>query len=253
MLKAVILTLNEERHIQECIESLRWCDSIVVFDSFSQDATIALAQKAQVEVLQHPFENYAQQRNAALDMVDADWIFFVDADERATPELGKEIQETLAQQKIPVGWWVPRHNYIMGHRMRGTGWWPDHQLRLLRRGYVHYERAVHEVAVLNGEQGYLNEAMAHYNYDTLKHFINKQRRYLNYDVNVLVQENIQPKFYTPYTQGLRHFWWRFVTLNGWQDGVYGILLSTLMAYYEMLKYQRVRKAQKTKSGADEIQ
>lgn len=241
MLKAVILTLNEAQHIAACIESVRWADGVVVFDSFSADATVALAQEAGAEVLQHPFENYAQQRNAALDAVAADWVFFVDADERATPELAQEIRQVTATED-KVGWWVPRHNYIFGHRMRGTGWWPDHQLRLLRRERARYERAVHEVAVLDGAEGYLQAPLIHYNYDTLRHFLEKQRRYIDYDVNVLVAKRENARFYTPYRQAILHFWWRFVTLNGWRDGVYGVLLSGLMAYYEMVKYRRVRRA-----------
>ena len=87
MLKAVILTLNEERHIAACIESVRWTDGVVVVDSFSTDATVTLAEQAGAEIMQHRFENYSQQRNAALDAVDTEWVFFLDADERATPEL----------------------------------------------------------------------------------------------------------------------------------------------------------------------
>jgi (heptosyl)LPS beta-1,4-glucosyltransferase len=244
-LKAVILTLNEERHIAACIDSLRWTDGITVVDSFSSDKTVGLAQQAGADIVQHRFENYSQQRNVALENVEAEWIFFVDADERATPALGAEIRDVIMQQD-KVGWWVPRHNYIFGHRMRGTGWWPDHQLRLLRRDSARYDpnRAVHEEAILDGEAGYLTQILIHYNYETLQQFIAKQRKYTNFDAGILLQKGVQPKFYTPYTQIPRHFWWRFITLNGWRDGFHGILLSGLMSYYEMRKYQRVRKAQR---------
>ena len=80
-LTAVILTLNEAEHIQECIESLRWADRILVFDSFSQDDTVALVEAAGAEIGQCKFENYAQQRNAVLNSLSTDWVFFVDADE----------------------------------------------------------------------------------------------------------------------------------------------------------------------------
>jgi hypothetical protein len=244
MLKAVILTLNEERHIAACIDSLRWTDGIVVLDSFSSDKTAELAQKAGAEIIQHRFENYSQQRNVALENVDSEWIFFLDADERATPALGDEIRHVIAHQD-KAGWWVPRHNYIFGHRMRGAGWWPDHQLRLLHRDRAHYDpnRAVHEEAILDGEAGYLTQPFIHYNYETLQQFIAKQRKYTDFDAAILLQKGVRPKFYTPYTQIPRHFWWRFVTLGGWRDGLHGILLSGLMSYYEMRKYQRVRKIQ----------
>ena len=244
MLKTVILTLNEARHIVPCIKSVCWTDGVVVFDSYSTDDTVSLARQAGAEVLQHPFENYSQQRNTALAAVDAEWVFFLDADERATPELGAEIRDVIANRD-EAGWWIPRHNYIFGHRMRGTGWWPDSQLRLLRRARARYDphRAVHEEAIIDGAVGTLKHPLIHYNYTTLRQFIAKQRKYIAFDVDILLRQDVRPKFYTPYTQALRHFWWRFVTLYGWRDGFHGVLLSALMSYYELHKYRQVRRAQ----------
>ncbi|HPD40981.1 MAG TPA: glycosyltransferase family 2 protein [Anaerolineae bacterium] len=246
-LLAAILTRNEERNIRACIESVAWTDAVLVVDCFSADATIALAQAAGARVIQHPWENYSAQRNVALAEARsagyaAKWVLFIDADERATPELGAEIRQVIAAG-TEVGWWIPRHNYIFGHLMRGTGWWPDYQLRLLRPDHATYDpqRAVHEEALLDGEAGRLQQPLIHYNYDTLEQFHAKQRRYTAYDVEILRQKGVRPHAYTPYTQVIRHFWWRFVTLQGWRDGLYGVRLSALMAYYEMLKYRQLRK------------
>ena len=90
-LAAIVLTKNEEQHIGACLDSLAWADRRVVFDSFSTDRTCEIAREHGAEVMQHPFSDYASQRNAALQAVEAEWIFFVDADERATPELAEEI------------------------------------------------------------------------------------------------------------------------------------------------------------------
>ena len=118
-LTAVILTLNEANHIQACIHSLSWADRVLVFDSHSQDDTAVLAQAAGAELIQSKFENYAQQRNAALDSLQTDWVFFVDADERGTPELGAEIRQMMAE-RLERGWYVPRHNYIFGKLTEGA-------------------------------------------------------------------------------------------------------------------------------------
>ncbi len=246
-LTAVILTLNEARHIVACIESLRWADEIVVFDSFSQDETVALAEAAGARVLQNRFENYAQQRNAALAALIAEWIFFVDADERATPALAEEISRVVAEEPHS-GWWVPRHNYLLGHRMRGAGWWPDYQLRLLQRARARYDphRAVHEVVVLEGSEGHLQNPLIHYNYETLAQFHAKQRRYNDYDIHILEEKGVAPHGYTPYTQAVRHFWWRFVTLHGWKDHLYGALFSGLLAYYEFRKYRELWQRQRAR-------
>src|SRR5512137_2942993 len=122
-LAAIVLTKNEERHIGDCLDSLAWAERRVVFDSFSTDRTCEIARAHGAEVIQHPFSDYAAQRNAAMQSVEADWIFFVDADERATPELAQEIMQFVAGT-LPlsqtegtgrgadiVGWHVPRHNY----------------------------------------------------------------------------------------------------------------------------------------------
>lgn len=244
-LAAVVLTYNEEANIVACLESLAWADRRVVFDSFSTDRTVELARALGAEVLQHPFENYAQQRNAALERIVADWIFFVDADERVTPELAAEIRAVLAGERPEVGWWVPRHNYIFGRLTRGAGWYPDYQFRLFRRGFARWERAVHEIAVVDGPTGYLKNPLIHYNYDDLADFVARQERYTDYDARVLFQEGVRPRFYTPYTQALRHFWWRFITLRGIRDGWHGLRLSALMAYYEMVKYRKLARLWKT--------
>lgn len=245
-LKAVILTLNEAQHIAACVESVAWTDGIIVLDSFSSDATCELARAAGADVLQHTFENYAQQRNVALQEVDADWILFVDADERATPELAAEAR-VVTTERSERGWWIPRHNIIMGHRMRATGWYPDYQMRLLCRDAVHYDpqRAVHELVILDGDEGYLTSHLIHYNYTTLRQFWAKQRRYLTYDIGVLAAAGTPTRLYTPYSQALRHFWWRFVTLQGWRDTFWGAALSILMATYEFMKYHKLRQRQRS--------
>jgi len=239
-LVAIVLTLDEEQHIEACIASLRWADRILIFDAYSQDDTVALAQAAGAAVCQSPFENYAQQRNAALAAVeDADWVFFVDADERGTQELGEEVRSVMAGQK--AGWYIPRHNYIFGRLTKGAGWYPDYQLRLFRYGCVHYERPVHEVAIVDGDVGYLQNPLLHYNYRDVAHFHAKQRRYSDYDAGILRERGVQPKVYTPFAQPLRHFWWRFVTLKGYREGLHGLRLSLYMAYYEYVKYRKLAR------------
>jgi glycosyltransferase involved in cell wall biosynthesis len=237
-LTAVILTLNEAEHIPACIESLHWADRVVVFDSFSQDETAALAQTAGAEVLQSKFENYAQQRNAALDAIQTDWVFFVDADERGTDELGQEIRHVMAECP-EMGWYVPRHNYIFGKLTLGAGWYPDYQLRLFKHGKVCYERPVHELAVVDGEIGYLQNVLIHYNYRDVAHFQQKQRAYSTYDAKILKEQGVHPRPHNFVLQPLRQFYWRYVTLDGYKDGLHGLRLSLYMTYYEWVKYRKL--------------
>ncbi len=241
-LTAIILTLNEAAHVADCVASLSCCDRVVVFDAYSQDETVALAREAGAEVYQSPFSNYAQQRNAALETVGGGWVFFVDADERATPELCREVREVIATRD-EAGWYVPRLNYIFGRLTRGAGWYPDYQLRLFRHGAVRYERPVHEIALVEGEVGYLQKPLLHHNYRNPAQFHHKQRRYTQYDASMLREKGVRPRFYTPWSQAVRHFWWRFVTLKGYRDHLHGLRLSLYMAYYEWLKYRQLAALQ----------
>jgi (heptosyl)LPS beta-1,4-glucosyltransferase len=233
---AVILTLNEQRHILDCVASVRWADRIVVVDTFSQDDTVTLARQAGAEVIERSFENYAQIRNLALAEIDAPWIFFVDADERATPELGAEIHQVI-RERPEDGWWVPRHNYIFGKLTLGAGWYPDYQMRLLRRGKAIYRRPVHEIVELAGVEGFLRNPLQHLNYESVAQFHEKQRRYAQFDAGILYQQKVRPRFYTPVTQSVRQFIWRFWSLHGHRDGLHGLRLCLLMARYEFTKYR----------------
>lgn len=240
-LAVVVLTKNEEHNISDCLQSVSWADKLYVLDSGSTDRTVALARQAGADVQVHPFVNYAHQRDTALQMFAAEWIFFVDADERGTPELGAEIRHVI-QEQTAVGWWVPRRNHIWGRWIRHAGWYPDYQLRLLKRGFARYNpaREVHEIVQLDGPEGHLEHPLTHYNYATVGQFLRRQDFYATYEASVLVRQGIHPRPHSLILQPLREFWRRYITLEGYKDGGHGLLLSVLMAYYTGVAYHRAR-------------
>jgi hypothetical protein len=248
-LAAVILTKNEERHIAACVESVAWADQVVVFDSYSDDRTVDIARQVGATVIQHPFHDYGQQRNAALKAVEAEWILFVDADERVTSELAVEIRQVIARDDVD-GWWIPRHNYIFGAIVTHAGWYPDYQMRLLRRAKARYDpsREVHELVMLDGQEGHLENVLIHYNYNTLRHFIVKQEKYTDYDARILFDEGVRPKLHNYFLQPLRQFRWRYLELAGYRAGWRGLLLSLLMAYYNLSMYLRLRELWREAEG-----
>jgi len=231
-LAAVVLTKNVAKHIGPCLDTLSFADAVLVSDSFSDDGTVERARAGGAYVVQRPFDNFAGQRNAALETVNAEWVFFVDADERITPELAIEVRQVVCE-RAEVGWWVPRHNYIAGQRVRYGGFYPDYQLRLLRRERARYDpaRPVHEVVLLDGPEGKLQNVMIHYNYDSWAQFRAKQLRYARYEADILRKRGVKPwphKFIRPL---LREFWRRYVTLRGYKDGWLGLKLALLLGYY----------------------
>lgn len=242
---AIILTKNEEHNVVDCVQSLLWADQIVVFDSYSQDRTVDLAVSAGAAVIQHPFQDFAQQRNAALDAVEGDWAFFVDADERATPEVAQEVRQVTQQDEIN-GWWIPRHNYVFGRLTKGAGYYPDYQMRLLRAGFGRYERPASEIVVLEGAEAFLTHPLIHYNYDSVAQFHAKQSARETFEATTLFRQGVRVRPRTLILQPVRHFWWRYVTLRGYRDGWHGLRLCALLAYYfGWRNYVRLLEMQRT--------
>jgi (heptosyl)LPS beta-1,4-glucosyltransferase len=258
-LAAIVLTKNEEHHIGACLDSLAWADRRVVFDSFSTDRTCDIAREHGADVIEHRFVDYAAQRNAALEAVDADWVFFVDADERSTPELAEEIKAVVAGSLSlsktgeglgigVTGWQAPRLNYLFGKLTQGAGYWPDYQMRLLKRGCARYTRPASEIVELAGQSGCLKNPLIHYNYASIAQFHFKQQARIEFEARNLVKQGAKLKFYTPVYMTVKHFWWRFGTLKGYRDGAHGLRLSLLLAYYFGYRYYR-RAAEIAKFGA----
>jgi hypothetical protein len=242
---AAILTKNEARHIAACIKSVQWADMVIVEDSFSDDGTVEIAKQSGAKVFQSRFVNFAVARNTALRNAKAlggDWIFFVDADERVTPELAEEIKHVVREDAAP-GWWAPRYNIMWGHTMQGGGWYPDCQLRLMKISAAYYdpEREVHEIVVLDGPADYLKEHLIHYNYDSPAHFKAKQNRYIDFEAKILKDKGIKAKPWTYLTMPLREFRRRYIQLGGYKDGWVGLQLCSLMSWYMFATYWRLRK------------
>lgn len=232
-ISVAVLARDNEQQIGDCLRSVSWADErIVILDTRSRDRTAEIATELGARVVSHPFENFAAQREFGLALASHPWLFYIDSDERATPALGDEIHRVI-QGGTQVGWWVPRRNVIWGREIRHGGWYPDYQLRLLKLGFAHYDpaRPVHEIVTLDGPAGYLQESLWHYNYQGLEDFVSKQRQYVAYEADILFRQRTKPKPWTYLSQPLREFWRRYIALRGYRDGVYGLALCLLVAYY----------------------
>ncbi|HEX5505648.1 MAG TPA: glycosyltransferase [Thermomicrobiales bacterium] len=245
-LTAIVLTKDEERDLPDCLASLAGLvERLVVLDSGSADRTVAIARQHTPHVHTRPFDGYAGQRTAALALAAHAWVLFLDADERLTPAGREEIRRVLADADragAPAGYWLPRHNFFFGRRVRGGGWWPDEQLRLFRRDRARYDpaREVHEVVLLDGPAGHLREPLVHRNYDTWREFREKQRAYARRHARDLAARGVRARPWTYGTMPLREFRRRYATLGAWRDGRFGLALSTALAYYELRAYLELR-------------
>jgi glycosyltransferase involved in cell wall biosynthesis len=244
-LSVVILAINEAGHLAACIESAAALlappdgELVVLLDARATTAVEAVARRATERVYRSEFINFSAQRNRGLALAQGAWVLFLDPDERVTPALAREIPATLAAPGDCAGYWVARRTFMFGHEVRHTGWWPDYQMRLLRRDLARYDeaRAVHELPLIpEDRQARLQAPLIHYNYATWRQFAAKQRYYADYEARAQHARGIRAKPRNFVLQPWREFRRRFITLGGWKDGPLGLLLSLALAYYTCRMY-----------------
>jgi glycosyltransferase involved in cell wall biosynthesis len=177
----VIPTRNEERNLRSTVLMIKdWAGQIVVFDSFSDDDTLEIAQEFGLQIAQRKFDNFSDHKNWALDNlpISNQWVFFLDADERISPELRDEIGRVVCKETGKDGYYVARKNFFMGQWVKHAGMYPDWQLRLFRHGKGRYEeRIVHEHIVLDGAAGYLTHPLVHNDFKGLERWFERHNRY----------------------------------------------------------------------------
>jgi glycosyltransferase involved in cell wall biosynthesis len=232
-LTAAIIARDEERMLGDCLASLAFADErLVLVDARTMDRTREIARLGAARVHERAFDSFAAQRDAALALARGEWVLFVDADERVSSSLRDEVLRTLAAPTAR-GYWIPRHNYLMGRLVTHAGWFPDYQLRLLDRTAAHFDplRPVHEVALVDGAVSYLSEPFVHFNYATLGEFVRKQERYCGLESERWLVTYGRPRLRALAGQPVREFWSRYVRLEGYREGGLGLLLSAILAYY----------------------
>jgi (heptosyl)LPS beta-1,4-glucosyltransferase len=248
-LSIAIIAYNEERHIGACLASVAGLPAeVVVLDSGSTDTTVAICHAHGATVYREAWRGFPAQRNRMLDLCRGEWVLFIDADERLTPELRQEIQQTLggsAAQRLGgshAGYWIPRYNLFFGQRLRGGGWYPDHQLRLLRRTQARYDesRPIHELVQLAGEAGYLHEHLVHINIEHLGEFWRKQARYALAEARMLHAQGRRFRWRNLLGAPAREWYRRYLQLGGWRDGPLGLFLCATLAWFEVVKFAILR-------------
>jgi glycosyltransferase involved in cell wall biosynthesis len=258
MLSVAIIAKDEQRHIGAALKSIAGLADqvIVLLDSRTSDRTAAISREHGAQVIVEPWRGFAAQRNRALDLCAGDWVLFLDADERVSPELRDEIlqivdcrlqiedaQSTIYNlQSTIAGYWIPRHNQFFGKTLRGGGWCPDHQLRLLRRARARYDESqlVHEFAQLDGEAGYLTQHLLHLNIEHMDELWRKQASYAIQEAQALYRSGRRARWRNFIGAPLREFQRRYLTLGGYRDGATGLLLCATLAYFEWVKFVHLK-------------
>jgi len=234
-----IITHNEELNIRDALESVKDFDDIVIVDAFSVDGTDDICKQFPCRIFQHEWQGFARQKQTAVDYAEKQWVFILDADERVTPELRREIEDKI--QKSPFsGFYVPRKNFFLGRWIRYSGWWPDHSLRLFRKDVSHMERReVHEKVIVKGQVGYMTSHLEHYTYRTLSDYMRKMDNYASLSAKGMNTKGVLPAFFSMVFSPLAVFIKMYLIRQGFRDGLHGYVLAALYSFYTFLKYLKV--------------
>lgn len=239
-LSVIIITKNEAKHIVGCLESVAFADEFIVVDSGSTDNTVALARDfgARVEITDD-WPGFGPQKNRALDLATGDWVLSIDADERVTPELAREIQAVLADPQAPA-YEIARLSEFCGRFIRHSGWWPDYVLRLFKRGTARFtDAAVHERVVSEGPTSRLKGYFEHYPYANLDALITKSNRYSSDAAAMMFARGKRATVFS----ALGHGFWTFVRIylirRGFLDGRHGLVLAVTAAAGSFFRYAKL--------------
>lgn len=239
-ISAVLISLNAQTHLRECLQSVAWCDEIVVLDSGSTDATAAICAELGAKFSVSPdWPGFGPQKNRAVALAAHDWIFSIDTDEVCTPELRAQLVAAARSGACPA-YEMPRRSSFCGHFMHHGGWWPDYVTRLFRRGQARFsDSRVHERLIVDGAVGRLTTPLIHYTYDTMEQALAKAERYATLGAQQAFEAG---KRSTPVAAALRATWAfvrTYVIRLGFLDGAPGLALARYNAHTTYQRYLKL--------------
>jgi glycosyltransferase involved in cell wall biosynthesis len=232
VITAIVTTFNEEQNLASCLESLLWCDEILVVDSFSTDRTAEVARRyPSVRFEQRTYYGSASQKNWAMDQVSGDWILIFDADERCTPALQREILGLIASQPRHDAFTIKRRVHFLDKVIHFSGWQHDRVVRLVRRGCARYpNRRVHADMITRGPAPILRNPMEHYMADTLDEYLRRIEKYSFWGASQQWKEGKRAGAKEVFGRTVWRFLRTYIFQLGVLDGMHGLVFCMLQGY-----------------------
>jgi len=245
-----VITRNEAADIGEALASVAWADEIVVVDSQSTDETVAIARRYTDRVVVREWPGYVDQKNYAASIASHDWILSLDADERVTPPLAAELQALKAGAPPEAAFRIPRVTWHLGRWIRTTDWYPDYQIRLYDRRAAQWSgRYVHESVSARGAIGRLRGELQHYAYRDIADHLETIDRYTTYAARQMQEAGQRAGLLQLAGHPPLAFLRNYVARGGFRDGVPGLVISSMNAYYVFLKFAKLWEIQKQRAPA----
>ncbi len=239
-LSVTMTTYNEAKVVARCLDAVKdIADEIVVVDGQSSDNTVAILKKYRAKIISVPNDpiNFHTQKKLANDHVTGEWILQLDADEVVTPELKKEIKETITKDPQENGFWIPRLNFFLGKFLRKGGTYPDYTLRLYRRGKGNLPAVhVHEQAEVVGQTGYLKNSLLHYNNPTFGRYLTRLNQYTDAQSKLVTGGLFSNLVWKPMFDQKQGFFTIYFRHLGFLDGFPGFIWALFSALHIPIAY-----------------
>lgn len=241
-----IITLNEEKNIEQCVESLRQvCDEIVVVDSGSSDRTVEIAKSLGAIVIHQPYLGDGIQKNVALTHVSNDWILSLDADERLTAEMVQAIKSLDLENSDIDAYAFRRKNMIGSRWIKYCGWYPDYCTRLYNKKTARFADVKQHAKVVSRNTRLLDVDFYHYSFMNVGELFSKSgRNYSNRSAKIMFQQGKRANSFSPFLHGLSAFLKAYVFKRGFLQGVDGFSVALSSSLNSYLKYARLLEFQK---------
>ena len=253
----LVLTLNEEINIAECLKSLSWCDDIVVLDSHSTDRTAEIARQHNARIIQRPFDNWASHQNWAMANIPFKhpWVLYLDADERCDDELRAEVIANTQPESPSAAFRIRRKDFYLGRWLKHAQLYPTWLVRLFRPQRIRYERLVNPVAVVDGPIGNLHGHILHYPFSHgVGHWIARHNKYSDFEATETLKAQsdalplsalisgdpnirrraLKERFYRLPARPLVKFFHYYILRRGFLDGRPGFRYAMLQTFYEYM-------------------
>lgn len=240
-LSAIVITKNEEKNIRDCLDSVEFADEIIVIDSNSTDKTVELAGKEGVKVYQAEKRNFSFIRNMGRDLAEGEWLFYLDADERVSKDLAKEIINAVNCKSTTAAYRIVRQNYYFSKR------WPkeEEMVRLMKKNsLVGWQGILHESPKVKGEVGKLKSPLIHFTHNNLTDMVNKTNDWSNIEAEL--RFNIRHPKIVPWRivrVMLTSFWQSYIQDGGFRAGTIGLIESIYQSFSMFVTYAKLWERQ----------
>lgn len=246
MITGIVITLNEEKNIKDCIESLQnVCSEIIVVDSLSSDNTVKLAQSLGAIVIHQEYLGDGIQKNVGISHSNNLWILTLDADERLSKEAIREIKSLDLVSTTHDAFAFRRRNHIGSRWIRQCGWYPDYCIRLYNKSKTRFADVKQHAAVQAQSPKLLNCDLIHYSFENIGQlFAKPERNFSSRAAKIMYQKGKRANAFSPFAHGLNAFIRKYIFKRGFLGGVDGLTVSLSSAVNSYLKYAKLLEFQR---------